>query len=146
MERSSTSVEEAYWQFPADEPVGEERFAGVGEAVEGDGDARAAICIVEGTIVVVAIANVGVAVGGTPVHSPRDLWDRNGGAVSGMGRVDSRNIEASRLAPSADQEGEDRVDTCRVDCSPSAGGLCIGVGHTVPVEVRKATHKRTKER
>lgn len=102
MEDSPALVEEAYWECLADEPVAEERFVGVGEAVEGGGDARAAICIAEGTIVV-AIANAGVAAGGTPVHSSRDLWDRSGSAVSGTGRAGNRDIEASRLAPSADQ-------------------------------------------
>lgn len=96
-------VEEAYWECLADEPVAEERFVGVGEAVEGGGDARAAICIAGGMTVVVAIANVGVAAGGTLVHSSRDSWDRSGGAVSGTGRAGNRGIEASRLAPSAGQ-------------------------------------------
>lgn len=53
------------------ELVAEERFVCVGVAVVEEGDARVATCIVEGTLTVVATANVGVVADETQVHPPR---------------------------------------------------------------------------
>jgi hypothetical protein len=126
--------------------VAEEHFVYVGAAVEGEGGARVATCIVVDMVAVVVTANVGVVAGGTLVHLSKDWWDRNEGAVDGMGTAGSRDTGASPLAPSAVQEGEDRADTCNRDCIPLAGGRCTGLVRTMPVGARKVMHKRKREK
>lgn len=66
------------------------------------------------------------------------------GVANGRDKVGSRDIEESVLGPLAGREGEDRVDTCRLDCIPFADDRYIEVGHTMLEEVRKVMHKRTK--
>lgn len=53
------------------EPVAGERSVCVGADALGEDDAQAAICIVEGMVVVVVTVNAGAVVDGTSVHPSR---------------------------------------------------------------------------
>lgn len=130
-------------EYLTNEPAVEERFVGVAEVAE---DVHAATCIGVDTVVVVAIVNGSVVVGGTSVRPPRGSWDQNGGVVDGTRTVGNRNIEASHLVPLADQEGEDRAYTCKTDYTPLVGDRCTEVDHTTPAEVRRVTRTKTTGR